>query len=284
MISDKAREHLRRVNELNKCRNNERLSNEIYADGEWLYSKYVNENMTMREMATLSGCCDGTILIWLRNYGIPTRVCGHYGPYKNPKINHIRIDSMNMEILSGLLLGDGSISKSKRNTCACYEHGDKHLGFIEWLKYKLDGIGFVCGNIYYMNVKNGAYKFRTHYYGELLELYNVFYPYGKKVLPHNIHATPNIIKYWYIGDGNCSITPLIDSCIFSAEDMERISRELIYIGIENTIRQYSLPQGNMRKRIRISARSREKFFDYILSSEKEIPPMYEYKFPTGDSC
>jgi len=189
------------------------------------------------------------------------------------KANHIEACFYLKEMLNGLLLGDGSFEISERGKSASYSHGDKHESYIYWLSRKLDLYGLrQSGKI--IKMKNNAYKYRTLFYYELYDIAKYWYPKGKKTIPDYMKIRPNILKHWYIGDGNFSDTPIIDSSIFKFNKLEFLCKELSRMNIKFTLRKFK-----DRSRIRISAKSQELFFKYILSDDPFIHDCYAYKFP-----
>lgn len=191
------------------------------------------------------------------------------------KANHIILRKQFCEILDGLLMGDGTLSTQRENISAYYEHGDKKLNYLIWVSYLFARHGVKqSGKIYPMRqAKNGAYKYKTLSYFEFGEIRERWYPNNKKTIPIDLTITPSILKFWYISDGNFSRQPLIDSTIFSFEDLKRISEQLDFIGIEHSLREFK-----DRKRIRIFSNSEQSFFDYINSDGIKIPYSYKYKF------
>lgn len=174
-------------------------------------------------------------------------------------------------------MGDGSIytQGKNRNRVAIYGHADKRFEYIVWLSKKFKQMGFQCGQIRAM--KNG-YHFKTLSYAELYDIRSQWYPENKKVIPSGLKLTPTRLKNWFIGDGNHSTSPLIDSVCFPFDDLKYFIKPLINEGINYTLKTYALPSGKTRKRIRIATASRNRFIDYILSEDSEIPPGYKYKF------
>ena len=190
------------------------------------------------------------------------------------KANHVKLNRKTREILDGLLLGDGTLSTKRQNISALYEQGDKNLSYLVWLSRLLQGCGIKqSGQIYRMKkVVNKAYKLKTLTYFELGEIRQRWYPNNKKAIPRNFRITPTSLKFWYIGDGNFSDSPLIDSSIFSMYALQAISKQFRYIGFRHTLRQFK-----DRIRLRISRHSQERFIHYICSDDIGFPGAYRYK-------
>ncbi len=126
--------------------------------------------------------------------------------------------------------------------------------------------------------KRKYYHLQTRYYRNLNELYNRWYPNGKKKIPKSIELTPTTLFNWYIGDGsfrkgynNTKKSERVMLCIeFDIIGRKFISNRLNKLKIKNSI--YS-------DGIYIKAESRCGFFRFMLSENNFIPNCYQYKFP-----
>ena len=191
---------------------------------------------------------------------------------RSRKGHNIKITKELKEFLEGLLLGDGCMTIGKGSDGAYYSHGDKNFDYIKWLSRKFGNFGIKqCGKITILN--KIAHRYKTLTYIEFNKIAKEWYPNGKKQIPHNLIITPTILRNWNIGDGNFSDSPIIDSKIFSLEDLERIANQIRKLWIKLTLREFK-----DRKRIRISKKSEKRFLAYLLSDIDYIPPNYEYKF------
>jgi len=249
--------------------------NELYKNREWLIKKYAHEKINMRELAPLAGCCYVTLWSWMNKLKIERR--RNRENVKLPPRKFVYLDADQNEFIDGLLLGDGSIYTQGKNSnrVAIYGHADKHIEYVIWLYEKFKKMGFKCGRIRPM--RNG-YQFKTLSYSNLYNIHCRWYPDGKKIFPTDLKLTPTLLKNWFVGDGNYSKDPLIDSVCFSLNSIKEFVQPLVDMGINYTLRSYDLPCGKTRKRIRVAAASRDRFINYILSDDPEIPPGYEYKF------
>lgn len=248
--------------------NKQKGNTHLYQNKDWIYDQYVNKKISMAELAKLANCSYVTLWTWMKKFGIQRRLQG-----QNPKriYNHINLNCDQLDFLIGLLLGDGSLEKSRFSNISAYNHGDKRLNYIIWLRGMFQNMGFQCGNIY--PIQDRGFKFKTSFYVELHNLYKRFYPNGIKILPVDLKISPNILKNWYIGDGNNSKSPLIDSSMFDVDAIKSFIEPLNQFGII-----YSLRSFKSRVRIRISSKTIHEFFKYILSDDPIIPPGYKYKF------
>lgn len=106
------------------------------------------------------------------------------------------------QVLTGSLLGDGSVYIPKRNALFTEEHSIKQL---EYLKWKAGIISPRFGGQVVVN-KNNGYKvahFYTCAYPLLTELRRLWYPNGKKVLPESELQKLGALglAVWYQDDG-----------------------------------------------------------------------------------
>ena len=115
------------------------------------------------------------------------------------------------EILIGLFLGDLCASKQKSSVNArlCFEQGFVHE---EYLMHLYELFKSYCGTVPKItnrvpDKRNGKIytriKFQTYALPCFTELYNLFYPEGKKIVPENIGdlLTPLSLGYWIADDG-----------------------------------------------------------------------------------
>lgn len=226
---------------------------------------YWKESMTLQQIADLFDLSYSMVWGFFKRENILRRCTG-----SPRKANCVNLTEEVEDFLNGLLLGDGCLTIGKAKS-AYYTHGDKNKEYIEFLSSKFKSFG-IKGKIRKYKDKE-AYSFKSLHYYEFYKMAKRWYPNGKKLIPSNFLITPNSLKNWYIGDGNYSNTPLIDSSNFSFESLIKISLELKDVGINNTLNEFK-----DRKRIRISTNSIKQFFSYILSVDNFIPPPYLYKF------
>lgn len=252
------------------------MTEPLYRNKDWLRQKYWNEEYSLHEIAEIAGTCYVTIWTWMKKLNIDRR-----GPAQRlmpRKPHHTQFSLQAIALLSGLLLGDGYLYPSASNCSALYSHTDKHLDYIVWLATRLADFGIKqTGRVYEKQHRNNTYYcYRSRFYPALIQLRQQWYPNGKKAIPIDFQITPTIIQNWYIGDGNFSRAPLIDSSIFTLESLRGIVAQLDAQGIQSTLCEFK-----DRRRLKIRKRSELTFFDYILSETKTVPSCYWYKFPQG---
>lgn len=110
----------------------------------------------------------------------------------------------------GMLLGDGGMKISKNGINPQFIYTDKHKEIIEYTITLFEKNNIKCSSIW-QNKSTKAYTFQTETRPEFLDVYNLFYPKEtmikqkqfRKILP-DINLTPEILLWWYIGDGSSS--------------------------------------------------------------------------------
>lgn len=178
------------------------------------------------------------------------------------------------EILSGLLMGDGSVcSSDNRNPYIQVTMENKK--FLDWIDTELgilstgvkivEGTGFSEGTKYY--------KLITRRLNELRK-YNEWYGENGKNFPDDINLTPLKLKVWYCCDGDKSVDTR-----WTTKEYARISAHN-EIKNKNKINRYFdglefTPNWNDGGRFTFGRYGSYNFWDYI----GEPLPGFEYKWP-----
>jgi len=126
------------------------------------------------------------------------------------------ISKYQKEVITGLLMGDGSINRSHKTPFLEVNMTSKN-----YLKYLDDIFGILSTGVKYrISAKNMAkkdrergfnseakeenysdqYRLKTRSHPELQQFAN-WYSTGEKVWPADIELTPTVLKHWYCGDG-----------------------------------------------------------------------------------
>ena len=103
-----------------------------------LYKLYIKEEKTCKEIAKILRCSYTTILKYLKKYNIRIR---RKGPRLNPEII---LTSKEIQIINGMLLGDGSLPISKKypNANARLTYCSINKDICIWLNKQLESIKF----------------------------------------------------------------------------------------------------------------------------------------------
>ena len=246
-----------------------------YQSKEWLYKKYWIENLSQNKIAKISKTSQMTICRRLKDFDISCRSRSkavHLG-----KANHCNLSGKAIELFNGELLGDGSLT-SRNIYSAVFKYGSKYEKYVKFISNILKSVGIKqTGKIlkqYHKKFKKYAYHYNSCAYAELKDLYNKWYPNGKKIVPKDIELTPLTCRQWYIGDGSlehqkyCRPFIRLYTMGFTICDVNWLVKKLIKLGFKTT-RQLS------QNRIYISSYSTKDFLNYIGKCPVKC---YEYKW------
>lgn len=183
----------------------ELLNNKI-----WLEDQYLNKKISAKRISEFVGCkTSNSVRQALIKFDIPLR------SYRDAQIigrdDNLIIDE---EVLSGTLLGDGSLQKSSKTSSTAAPYYTKKC---KWEDYSLH-IGKYFNKSGDINLSfqeqflqrnkwNSVceyYVFRTLSSNLLIPWYEKWYPSKnnyKKVVPIDLILTPKIILYWFLDDG-----------------------------------------------------------------------------------
>lgn len=142
-----------------------------------------------------------SIMYLLRKNNIPIRSIGENVMKAKYNKKDLTFSKDFCQILTGLLMGDGSLRIHKKGKNPYYTHTDKNLEAINYFKDIFEKQGIKVSQIW-VNKISKCYCFQTESIKEFIEYYNLFYPIDTKKRLPNINITPLILKYWYIGDGS----------------------------------------------------------------------------------
>lgn len=184
-------------------------------------------------------------------------------------------------IIVGSVLGDGYMPTPTRNgSRLVIKYDDKSLPYLRWLHKKLTKLG--VGKI------TKKPKYHQHYFStnpsfETAYLRDIFYPYGKKIIPLDIQKilnNPRSLAVWYMDDGSLDYRPkyhrnasLATFC-FSYEENELLAKTLkVNFNIEARV-HLSTMRGKKYYRLYITAKS---FDDFMSIIKPYINPCMKYK-------
>ena len=210
----------------------------------------------------------------------------YYSPSHRPELTQKQL-----EITTGLLMGDGSISKQSKN---CYLQlqmiSPKYLEYLDNI-FACLGTGVSLVETAYESAKNDrdgkfspnikeenysdVYGWGTRSHPKFNEFCG-WYSSGEKVWPENIELTPTVLKHWYVGDGHYDDSygqNYIDIAMFNeVENTEKVSQYFIKSGLPKPSSYYK--QKNSCK-ARWTVEDSYKLWDYM----GEPLPDFEYKWP-----
>lgn len=189
--------------------------------------------------------------------------------YIRPQID---LTFLQKQILTGKMLGDGSLAKNS----ITFGHKISHE---EYLKYTIDCLGFIAGNKQ-TNQTSGygttMCRARTKSLECIERNFSNWIKDNKTHIPYDLNLTPISMAFWYMDDGSLSHTDLqedrlmIATNAFDHDDLSIIRRELQKFDINLQI------QDSAGLRIRLNMEDADKFFTLIAPY---IPPVMQYKLP-----
>lgn len=203
------------------------------------------------------------------------------------------ISKHQMEILTGMLMGDATVYNHKKDSEKCslkwsmineefMKWLDKNIGYITLGKYEIyrtpeesARVTVQSGLAEEANPENYNTMYRnmtrTHpdfnWFGEWYDKN------GNKKFPlEEIELTPLTLKVWYICDGDLSKgNPTHRPRITCTNEKDRIEEIVDFIEDESGLNPYGTSEG----RVLFGSEESEKFFDYV----GEPLPGFEYKWP-----
>lgn len=185
---------------------------------------------------------------------------------------------MDVELITGMILGDGHIEKGGQLAC---EHSIKQADYLYW---KYDQLADICLSMPRIT-KNGI-RFRTK--AIFKDLRELWYGTGRKALPEKFESmlTAKVLAVWFMDDGNvmssqvingyyCSNTRMrLSACCFNREEHRRILDILnSCFGINA---EYKREGKYLRIQIPATNGNSKKFADLI---RPFIPDCMRYKLP-----
>jgi hypothetical protein len=185
---------------------------------------------------------------------------------------HINILPKELEIINGLLLGDGHIElnySSKNDYSASLVYTCKHKEVLELLAKDLKRFN---PKIYFKKYKTGncfnyGYRLITHQFKELLDLRNKWYQEtlngGIKFIPKDINLTPLTCYWWYLGDGSITKTIILCTHSFTNQDVDFLISKLPLHAVRSYAKKYNKDPMLVGKYPIISVSPHKKFLEYI---------------------
>ena len=233
-----------------------------YKDKETLVDLYIKKKMSTKEIGKVFGVHFSTIRWSLGKFKVPIRSAAE--SHSLLYTNHCALTQELRDFIYGELLGDGYIGQ-RSQWAAHIQCVSKYLEYVRWIDQFLVCHGVQrSGSIYKDNNITGfgrVYRYESRRYAELLEIRQLFYPEGKKIIP-DIEFSPLVLRQWYLGDGSLTRCEnwrefiILCTCGFLKFDVLLAVEKLRKIGFKTTYQ----PSSNV---ISISSHSTLDFLDYI---------------------
>lgn len=194
--------------------------------------------------------------------------------------NEPQITAQKVEVLNGLMLGDGSIAGALRNSVEWshkYDH-DEYSQYIARLLGNLTGLGKPQHRV------SGHGSHMIGYRTQALRQVGLFNEKWRAGVPDDFKLTPLTLAVWYMDDGSRSHSDLqrdravFSTCSFSDEDVQIVDQALSRYGFTNyTWSQHRSYKGSrLYWYLRLNKDDAEKLFRDI---RHLVPPVMQYKLP-----
>jgi hypothetical protein len=245
-----------------------------YKDKEVLRKLYVEQELSMAEVAEKLNCGKTTVSEWVNKFGFNT------GRLTDSQRSEISLTSRQHSLIKGTLMGDGCVvRRGDDNKNPQYRISMKNEEFIRWLSDELQPLSSsvkLRKGEYAETLDNPQYIMTT-YSHSLLQEYANWYSSGNKRWPVEESFTPLELKMLYVTDG----TPVkhtdnwamrisaINECDRKEQVSDMFSREL-----DIDISWHSSDK-NRDGTIYIPSK------DSGLILNKEPVPGFEYKWPNS---
>lgn len=184
--------------------------------------------LSQDNVAKSLGCSVDTVRQNLYDYNIPIHT-----PNYHAHVQKIFLTEIQRNYLYGAMLGDGCLSKTKRNRNSNLSYTSKSFQHVEFVSKPFKSILYKEGIKYssYFDKRTGEtydrYTFRTITDAGFEREREIWYPDGRKHIPNCLKLNPTICLIWYIGDGgicnskNSQYIKLATQC-FNKEEQEDI--------------------------------------------------------------
>lgn len=210
--------------------------------------------------------------------------------------NHPKLNDHQKEVITGLLMGDGSIqSQSKNPNLVIGSISENYLHHLD----DLFGV-LATGVSLYCTAEEGAeksrksgfnpdaeaenysdvYKLRTRKLPELHEF--SWYKTGQKEFPEDIDLTPTVLKHWYCGDGSWNNKRGYGYIKITTGNEANNTEKITKIFKNSSLPEpsnyniWKSSDDDMKCDIQFTVEQSKKLFEYMGSP----PPDFEYKWPS----
>ncbi|MFX1514020.1 MAG: hypothetical protein ACFFCQ_15685, partial [Promethearchaeota archaeon] len=266
---------------------------------DYIYQKYVSEQLSMRKIGSLLDCSEKVVLKALKKHEIPRRDRAYATHLSKRNVIHLTPNCL--ELIEGSLLGDGSLSKGKYSSYFTIKQSKKGInglskkGYILLHQMILQESGYPSTLVEKDYIEKrprflkkgiteeirGEYHLRTISSIQLYKQRQRWYLNGKKRVPRDLKLTPFKCYIWYCEDGTLhrkqsrtSPFQAIKLCTMGfqrEENLFLIKRLKTILGVKEGIRL------NKRNNIILNKYPAELFLKYI--NRGSPCPGMNYKFP-----
>lgn len=121
------------------------------------------------------------------------------GLHWNRGCSYPSFSDMQLEILTGLLMGDGTVVRGTNPSIRAHMTNKEYLEFLDNI-FGVLGCGIRLHEEHSNKDWSNTYTWQTRAH-PYLSKYEDWYSSGRKVWPEDIELTPLVLKHWYAGDG-----------------------------------------------------------------------------------
>lgn len=193
------------------------------------------------------------------------------------------------EIVVGTILGDGCLYRDRFGGVRLdIKQSNKHRGYVFWLFDQLRVFCPVNGRPRQRS-DTKQWRFVTSQTSELAELRRMFYPHGKKIIPHNISeylTSPLSLAVWYMDDGKLDFRPKyhysfsLCTNAFTIEE-NQLLKDVLQDNFDLKVNiQTPLCRGVRYPELYIGVASRDRFLSLIRPYTLDC---FQYKLPPCDT-
>jgi len=202
---------------------------------------------------------------------------------------HPPISDYKIELLKGMMLGDGSLNFS--NKYPLFDIAMTNVTFLKWLQMELGWLSGTfsiqktaseiaqndCERDFNTDVDGSHYldyyRFYTTTHAQF-EQFGQWYDTGEIIFPENLSVSPLSLKIWYVSDG-CLSWSTDSTCyvVFSSQNESDRPGEIIC-----ALEKYGFTVGQSSENFRLSTSNTEDFFELI----GDPVPGFEYKWAYQD--
>lgn len=217
--------------------NNKSYKYPLLNDEQWLFKKYIEEELSTVEMSKLAGAkTANSVRQALIRHSIPVRTIGD-GLRTNRKDDNF---VANKEVIDGCLLGDGFLCKWNKKSDKSLPYFAKRNKYYDHIKYVAEILfkdkwkeRVKENNESFLGKKYVVFSLRSLSNKSLKTFYERWYPEWnnyKKIIPQDIEITSNLLLHWFLDDGSSYLRKrktrqvIITFCseCFSKDDQEMI--------------------------------------------------------------
>jgi hypothetical protein len=138
------------------------------------------------------------------------------------------------KVITGCLLGDGTLTRSGRHYRLRVEHSLKHKDYLYW---KFNFLKRICLSTPQYVSKHYSYRFGTVGHPEITKFKNDWYKNGNKYIPDWFTINPLIVAIWFMDDGTCHRNTVDFSihCFSGENDIKKLQKLLAEYNIYTTV-------------------------------------------------